>query len=147
MTDTIRGNWLFSSDPVIDEENQELVTGCIVIDYSESETRETEYTIRLTYGYMNSPLLEDPDDNNGDLVLFPAIESDDGYVEYREMGVLHREDGPAVKDYSSLYEEYWVNGKRHRLDGPAVIHSNGDEEYWICGVLIFSDQPKPDIEN
>jgi hypothetical protein len=46
-------------------------------------------------------------------------------------GVLHRENGPAIKDRSG--EFYFRNGLYHREDGPAFI-SDGRVEYWINGV-------------
>ena len=54
-------------------------------------------------------------------------------------GVLHRDDGPAVKD---RWGEYWYsNGLVHREDGPAVIRTNGDLQYWNYGQLHSEDGP------
>ena len=41
----------------------------------------------------------------------PAIESADGYVEYRQKGLLHRKGLPALYDLASGVQEYWEGGK------------------------------------
>ena len=41
----------------------------------------------------------------------PAIETADGYVEYRRKGILHRKDLPAIYDLASGVQEYWEDGK------------------------------------
>ena len=41
----------------------------------------------------------------------PAIESADGYVEYRQKGLLHRKGLPALDDLASGVHEYWEGGK------------------------------------
>ena len=56
----------------------------------------------------------------------------DGVIEYRLDGSLHREDGPAYTE-SNGYQGWWINGKRHRLDGPARIDTKGLQEWWIEG--------------
>jgi hypothetical protein len=53
------------------------------------------------------------------------IEYQDGRIEYlNEMGLLHREDGPAVK-YLDGTEAWYQNGKLHRDDGPAITVADG----------------------
>lgn len=51
-------------------------------------------------------------DENGylDGGLEPAIESEYGYVEYRQKGVLHRKGLPALYDLTSGVQEYWEDG-------------------------------------
>jgi len=41
----------------------------------------------------------------------------------------HREDGPAIEQDDG-YKEWWINHQRHRLDGPAVEFANGSKEWW-----------------
>ena len=56
-----------------------------------------------------------------------------GRVEYRLDGLLHRLDGPAVKDGFGG-EEYWHHGLRHRAnDLPAIVYANGDRSFWRFG--------------
>ena len=52
-------------------------------------------------------------------------------VHYRD-GQKHRDDGPAVQ-WQDGSMEWWVNGKKHREDGPAVQWSNGSKEWWVSG--------------
>jgi hypothetical protein len=84
----------------------------------------------------------------------PIIKKFKDRIEYRVLGVLHREDGPAIEysDGTKIWIRYgkrhredgpaydgdegtswWINGKRHRTDGPALIYSDGEEEWWING--------------
>ena len=51
-----------------------------------------------------------------------------------EDGLLHREDGPAIK-WSYGTNEWWQNGKRHREGGPAIEGSNGSCQWWQWGHL------------
>jgi len=74
----------------------------------------------------------------------PAVKDSDGHVEYWLNGELHRIGGPAIK-YPSGHKEYWVHGRLHALDGPAVIYANGRREYWIEGEL-HRNGGKPAIE-
>ena len=48
-------------------------------------------------------------------------------------GVIHREDGPALKHINGT-KEWFINGKRHSLDGPAIEWHTGNVEYYIEGV-------------
>ena len=81
---------------------------------------------------------------------------DDGYCkkinngdkEWRQYGVLHRENGPAF-DYDIIdnkiipgrRKEWYLNGKLHRLDGPAVEYYNGIKEWWIYNKRHRTDGP------
>jgi antitoxin component YwqK of YwqJK toxin-antitoxin module len=65
-------------------------------------------------------------------------------------GVLHREDGPAVSEYSMsgvLDEEtYYKKGEKHRLDGPAwILYKDGGsvsrETYFREGMCHREDGP------
>lgn len=60
--------------------------------------------------------------------------SNDGSIEWRCEGVLHRIDGPAVL-YPNGDSEWYFNGTLHRLDGPAVECEDGHIEYWVYGYL------------
>lgn len=61
----------------------------------------------------------------------PAIEWADGGKSWWLNGKRHREDGPAM-DLSN-HKEWWINGQRHREDGPAIIWGDGDKEWWLNG--------------
>ena len=55
-----------------------------------------------------------------------------GYIWYRNdkfLGVVHREDGPAV-EYHNGYKEWWVHGNKHRLNGPSIEIPNG-KKFWF----------------
>lgn len=57
----------------------------------------------------------------------PAIEWENGNVEWWLNDFLDRENGPAVQFYhdESTIEEWWRNGKLHRENGPAVSDEHG----------------------
>jgi hypothetical protein len=65
----------------------------------------------------------------------------------REFKTLHREDGPAYKDWEVV--QYHINGKLHRTDGPAyiprVIGMNSKPSYWLEGEC-YSDKKDFDLE-
>ena len=54
--------------------------------------------------------------------------------EYREGGVLHREDGPAVETTDGR-QSWWKHGQRHREDGPAFTRLDGSKEWRFQGQL------------
>jgi hypothetical protein len=57
-----------------------------------------------------------------------------GVMEWRLNGKLHREDGPAVEFLNGA--KYWyLNGVLHREDGPAVELSNGTKKWYLNGKL------------
>lgn len=75
----------------------------------------------------------------------PAVERDDGTIEWHSYGLRHREDGPAVvtpdqADGQPGWEEWWLNGRRHRVGGPA-FSSSDSEEWWVDGELHRDDGP------
>lgn len=49
-----------------------------------------------------------------------------------ENGLVHREDGPAIRWHNGSVE-YLYRGLRHRERGPASIWIDGDVEYWTMG--------------
>ena len=49
-----------------------------------------------------------------------------------EDGMLHNDNGPAVKSFSG-HREWYCYDKLHRLDGPAIITSFGLEKFYIEG--------------
>ena len=64
-----------------------------------------------------------------------------GTIRYFRDGLLHREDGPAVK-YSDDDQEWWSNGIRHRIDGPALSYKkHGIYQWYIKGLLHNEDGP------
>ena len=48
---------------------------------------------------------------------------------WKRHGKLHREDGPAVINGWFGSYEYWLNGKKHRKDLPAVVDFSTSREY------------------
>lgn len=69
----------------------------------------------------------------------PAVEWEDGTLEWLQYDHLHREDGPAVIDKHG--SEHWFrHGLLHREDGPAIIHIDGNVAYYFYNkVLIDQD--------
>jgi len=65
---------------------------------------------------------------------------DDGRVEWRFEGLLHREDGPAVENANGD-KEWWLNGKLHREDGPSIECTNGSKFWFKNDVLHRVDGP------
>ena len=63
---------------------------------------------RFSHGRLNSIMFQGEDDS--DFHLLPAIETDDGHMEYYSFGILHREDGPAVIAAFGEIEQYWRYG-------------------------------------
>ena len=49
-----------------------------------------------------------------------------------DVGVYHREDGPAVEWWHGG-KDWYVNGVKHRLDGPATINRIGNKIWFING--------------
>lgn len=60
-------------------------------------------------------------------------------VEYKCNGLLHREDGPAIV-HSNGNQFWYVNGLLHREDGTAIEKYNGEHEWFICGVKYYTQQ-------
>ena len=60
-------------------------------------------------------------DENGTILRFkngylhgenePAVECDDGHIEFWKNGLLHREDGPAVISNYGNVQEIWKDGE------------------------------------
>jgi len=65
----------------------------------------------------------------------------------KETEELHREDGPAAI-YSDGDEEWYIKGLLHREDGPAVIYRNDGVRWWLNGNFFktkekwFEDLPE-----
>ena len=59
-------------------------------------------------------------------------------VWWNDMGLAHRENGPAVISPDGQHHWY-INGKRHREDGPAVIFPNGRQFWHINGYDITDE--------
>ena len=70
----------------------------------------------------------------------PVIKKFKDRIEYRVLGKLHREDGPAL-EWVDGGKEWYLNGKLHREDGPAVECADGDKSWWVNGKLHREDGP------
>lgn len=58
-------------------------------------------------------------------------------------GVIHREDGPAIRHKCN---QVWIkDGLLHRLDGPAIIDLAGPKEFWIEGRKYSPKEYKKEI--
>ena len=60
----------------------------------------------------------------------PAIEFSNGLREWYQNDKLHRVGGPAI-EYADGSKSWYQNGLRHRLDGPAVEDKNGHTAWYI----------------
>lgn len=77
----------------------------------------------------------------------PAHICADGFVEYYQEDLLHREDGPAIEGPN--YKAWYKNGLQHRIDGPAIISEeiglDGEtyirEEWWQDDILHREEGP------
>ena len=59
---------------------------------------------------------------------------------HNELGQLHRTDGPAV--IHSNGDQFWyLNGMKHRTDGPAVIFTSGYQIWHLNGHLHRTNGP------
>ncbi len=61
-------------------------------------------------------------------------------TEYRTLGLLHREDGPA-KEWTDGTQYWYKHNKLHRENGPAIERPNGSKEWFINGKLHREDGP------
>jgi len=63
----------------------------------------------------------------------PSVNKNNTYFEYRQHGLLHRDeaDGPAIYDVSTGLYIYYKNGLKHRINGPCQKNSNNDKELWF----------------
>jgi len=66
--------------------------------------------------------------------------SDNGMIQWRFEGKLHREDGPA-KEYANGGKSWYLNGERHREDGPAIEYAYGGKSWYLNGKLHREDGP------
>jgi len=64
---------------------------------------------------------------------------EDGIIEWRLNGQLHREDGPAY-EWPDGYQAWYRFGKLHREDGPAIVNGNTDNGYYLEGYLIPKEE-------
>ena len=71
----------------------------------------------------------------------PAVKTQNGDMLWYQNGVLHRIGGPAIERVNGEWG-YFVNGARHRLGGlPAIGMRNGDREWWEYNQLIRAERP------
>ena len=68
----------------------------------------------------------------------PALTLDNGAEEWLVIGKRHRLNGPAFTNLSG-YEGWFQNDKLHRLDGPAIVDPEGKDQWWFYGLR----QPDP----
>jgi len=78
------------------------------------------------------------------------ISDGSSYKEWRnELGLFHREDGPAQicynPDGSIGWEEFCMDGEYHRESGPALIYYNLDGSieigyFYVAGELLGDDE-------
>lgn len=70
----------------------------------------------------------------------PAIvNTKTGRKEWFNVGVRHREDGPAVED--DKHTEWFVNGCYHRENGPAIEYTDGTKIWYKKGLIHREDGP------
>ena len=62
----------------------------------------------------------------------PAVEYEDGHVEWYQNGRLHRNHGPAAIWWNGT-KEWYQNGQLHRIDGPAIEWASGRKDWYING--------------
>lgn len=53
-------------------------------------------------------------------------------TEYKQNGMLHRKNGPAII-YVGGAQLWYLNNKLHCDIGPAITYANGTTEYWLNG--------------
>jgi hypothetical protein len=51
------------------------------------------------------------------------------YTLYNKLGLLHREDGPAI-EYDNGSFEYYQHNKIHRIKGPAEFYLSFPMKFW-----------------
>jgi hypothetical protein len=66
---------------------------------------------------------------------------EDGTIEYRCSGQVHRDNGPALI-FPDGTKKWYYFGLPHRLNGPAVIYPDGSEEWVVNGNRIPDDEIK-----
>lgn len=68
----------------------------------------------------------------------PAVEYENGNVEWWLQGVKHRVNGPAIINDQS--EQWWSYGNKHCITGAAITHPSGEKEWWISGVQYSEEE-------
>lgn len=58
----------------------------------------------------------------------PTVNPSGTIVWFAKNGIIHREDGPAIK-HSNGYCSWYFNGNFHRINGPAIDHAT--RKYWF----------------
>jgi len=58
---------------------------------------------------------------------------------YDSDGLLHREDGPAIK-YKNGNKLWFKHGKQHREDGPAIEWISANKLYWLEGIRYSEEE-------
>lgn len=65
--------------------------------------------------------------------------TEDGIIEWRLNGQLHRIDGPAY-EWSDGYKAWYFMGRLHREDGPAIIDSHKSYGYYLMGYQMTKEE-------
>jgi hypothetical protein len=68
------------------------------------------------------------------------------YYKDKAMGILHREDGPAVERVDGS-KSWYLNDKLHREDGPAVEWNDGSKFWYLNDKLHREDGPAVEYDN
>jgi len=105
-------------------------------------------------GELPAEVSQTHQDVKSDLVLDDSVEipkrrrksivRPDGVKEWRENGVLHRTNGPAV-DGGYGNREWWEDGVRHRTAYPAVVKDGGSHREWWSLGRLHRDNGSPAI--
>ena len=69
----------------------------------------------------------------------PAIEWNNGDKCWYQNGKLHRTDGPA-EEWATGSKAWYQNGKLHRIDGPAIDNANGYRRWYIIDNKLTNDE-------
>ena len=119
--------------------NDKLYAKREYIDEIENKTSLEELTIdgnKVTYrfGVLHT------EDN------IPTIIKQNGDKYYYKLGILHRENGPAIQ-LSNGDKHYYQLGFLHNEDGPAIQLSNGDNKWYKYGVELTEDEFKSEFND
>ena len=64
---------------------------------------------------------------------------------YNNVGILHRDDGPAV-EWSDGTKSWYQNGQCHRTDGPAIEYPTGHKRWFINGRMMTEDEFNQEVK-
>ena len=81
--------------------------------------------------------------NGVDMQKYWVTVSDSGTTRWyndAKMTIRHRVGGPAV-EYADGDQHWYLNGLLHRIHGPAVEYANGDQHWYLNGLRHREDGP------